>query len=83
MIDPPARFGWRWKRRVRHALELVFDLFGKLRSVRGVLNYLVREGVELPSETSVPGMGRLLRWQAPRYHAIYQFLIRLLDYAQF
>lgn len=59
---------------VRHALELVFDLFGKLRSVRGVLNYLAREGVELPSETSVPGMGRLLRWQAPRYHAIYQFL---------
>lgn len=59
---------------MRHALELVFDLFGKLRSVRGVLNYLVREGVELPSETSVPGMGRLLRWQAPRYHAIYQFL---------
>src|SRR6266849_6156034 len=31
---------------VRHALELVFDLFGKLHSVRGVLNYLVREGVE-------------------------------------
>ena len=37
---------------VRHAIELVFDLFRQLGSVRGVLNYLAREGLELPSQRS-------------------------------
>lgn len=33
---------------VRHAMELVFTLFQQLGSVRGVLTYLGREGLELP-----------------------------------
>ncbi|MGO8950887.1 MAG: recombinase family protein, partial [Ktedonobacterales bacterium] len=59
---------------VRHALQRVFDLFGKLQSVRRVLTYLAWEGLELPSETGVAGGSRVVRWQAPRYHVVYRFL---------
>src|SRR5215469_10802100 len=59
---------------VRHATELVFTLFRQLGSVRGVLNYLAREGLELPSQRLHRGIGRVIRWQKPRYHVIYQML---------
>jgi DNA invertase Pin-like site-specific DNA recombinase len=59
---------------VRHALELVFTLFRQLGSVRGVLNYLAREGLELPSQRLHRGIGRVISWQKPRYHVIYQML---------
>jgi DNA invertase Pin-like site-specific DNA recombinase len=59
---------------VRHAIELVFTLFRQLGSVRGVLNYLAREGLELPSQRLHRGIGRVIRWQKPRYHVIYQIL---------
>jgi hypothetical protein len=59
---------------VRHAVELVFRLFRQLGSVRGVLTYLAREGLELPSQRLVRGVGRVIRWQPPRYHVIYQML---------
>ncbi len=59
---------------VRHAIALVLDLFKKRGSVRGVLNYLAREGVELPSQRLVRGVGRMLSWQKPRYHVIYQIV---------
>ena len=59
---------------VRHAMELVFTLFRQLGSVRGVLNYLAREGMELPSQRLHRGIGRVITWQKPRYHVIYQIL---------
>jgi Recombinase len=58
----------------RHAVELVFRLFRQLGSVRGVLTYLAREGLELPSQRLVRGVGRVIRWQKPRYHMIYLLL---------
>ncbi len=59
---------------VRHTLELVFRLFRQLGSVRGVLTYLAREGLELPSQQLHRGLGRVITWQKPRYHVIYQLL---------
>jgi DNA invertase Pin-like site-specific DNA recombinase len=59
---------------VRHAMELVYSLFRQLGSVRGVLNYLAREGLELPSQRLHRGIGRVISWQRPRYHVIYQML---------
>ncbi len=59
---------------VRHAIELVFTLFRQLGSVRGVLNYLARERLELPSQRLHRGIGRVISWQPPRYHVIYQIL---------
>jgi DNA invertase Pin-like site-specific DNA recombinase len=59
---------------VRHAMELVFTLFQQLGSVRGVLTYLAREGLELPSQRLHRGIGRVITWQRPRYHVIYQML---------
>jgi DNA invertase Pin-like site-specific DNA recombinase len=59
---------------VRHALELVFSLFRQLGSVRGVLTYLAQEGLELPSQRLHRGIGRVITWQRPRYHVIYQML---------
>jgi hypothetical protein len=59
---------------VRHAVALVFRLFRQLGSVRGVLTYLAREGLELPSQRLVRGVGRGISWQKPRYHVIYLML---------
>jgi len=59
---------------VRHAIELVFTLFRQLGSVRGVLTYLGRERLELPSQRLHRGIGRVIVWQQPRYHVIYQIL---------
>jgi DNA invertase Pin-like site-specific DNA recombinase len=59
---------------VRHAMELVFSLFRQLESVRGVLTSLAREGLELPSQRLHRGIGRVITWQRPRYHVIYQML---------
>lgn len=54
---------------VRHALELVFNLFGKLRSIRGVLHYLRREGLELPYRKD----GQIA-WRRPSYDALYSIM---------
>jgi DNA invertase Pin-like site-specific DNA recombinase len=59
---------------VRHAIELVFTLFRQLGSVRAVLNYCAREGLELPSQRLHRGIGRVITWHKPRYHVIYQIL---------
>jgi len=59
---------------VRHAVALVFRLFRQLGSVRAVLTYLAREGLELPSQRLVRGVGRVITWQKPRYHVIYLML---------
>lgn len=64
---------------VRHALELVFSLFRQLRSVRAVLIYLARGGLELPSQRLHRGIGRVITWQRPRYQVIYQMLTNAMD----
>jgi DNA invertase Pin-like site-specific DNA recombinase len=51
---------------VRHALELVFELFGKLHSIRGVLHYLRRQGLELPYRR-----GDQIAWRRASYDALY------------
>jgi DNA invertase Pin-like site-specific DNA recombinase len=59
---------------VRHALELVFRLFRQLRSIRGVLNYLQREQLELPYQRRERQLGRQIGWQRPSYDALYLIL---------
>lgn len=59
---------------VRHTVAQVFDLFKKVGSVRGVLTYLQREGVELPSQRLYRGVGRVVSWHPARYHVIYSML---------
>lgn len=60
--------------RVRHALELVFRLFGQLRSIRGVLNYLHREQLDLPGQQRDHQLGRQIGWHRPSYDALYLIL---------
>jgi DNA invertase Pin-like site-specific DNA recombinase len=55
---------------VRHAVEQVFTRFRQLRSVRGVLHALVRDGLEL-SYQHLDHLGRTIAWHAPTYDAIY------------
>ena len=59
---------------VRHALELVFGLFRQLRSVRGVLHYLRREGLELPYQRVQRGGDRAIAWRRPSYDTLYLIL---------
>lgn len=59
---------------VRHALEQVFHLFRQLRSIRGVLLYLRREGLELPHQRICHGLGREIVWQPASYDALYLIL---------
>ncbi|MCP4362373.1 MAG: recombinase family protein [Chloroflexi bacterium] len=59
---------------VRHTIEMVFRLFGQLRSIRGVLNYLRREGLELPHQHLDRKLGRQIGWRRPSYDALYGIL---------
>jgi DNA invertase Pin-like site-specific DNA recombinase len=62
---------------VRHTLALVFDLFRKLHSIRGVLKYLCKEGVDLPHQQVQRGFERRIVWRKPTYDSIYGFLTNL------
>ncbi len=59
---------------VRHAVERVFELFGKLRSVRGVLLHLRKTGEELPFQCIYRGTRREIGWRRPCYDTIYAIL---------
>ncbi len=59
---------------VRHAIGQVFYLFAQLGSVRAVLRYLLREGLELPHRVVRRGLGNCVRWQPPSYDAIYHYI---------
>jgi len=59
---------------VRHALEEVFHLFAQLHSIRGVLHYLRREGLELPYRQVHRGMAPQIGWRRPSYDALYAIL---------
>jgi len=59
---------------VRHAIEMVFSLFRQLRSIRGVLHFLRREGLELPYQRVYRDLGRRIAWRRPSYDALYLIL---------
>ncbi len=59
--------------RVRHAVELVFQRFRQLRSIRGVLHSLVRDGIELPCQPVGP-VSQPVVWRPAAYEAIYAML---------
>lgn len=61
---------------VRNTIKLVFDLFSKLHSIRGVLNYLCRERIDLPHQKVRRGFERRIIWRKPSYEMIYGFLTR-------
>ena len=59
---------------VRQAVGRVFRLFRQLRTARGVLNYLCREGAELPYQNQSRERGRIIGWRCPHYEMIYAML---------
>jgi len=59
---------------VRHSLELVFRLFSQLHSIRGTLNHLRREGLQLPYQTIRSGLGAEIGWRRPSYDSLYHIL---------
>ena len=59
---------------VRHSLEMVFHVFSQLRSIRGVLNYLRREGFQLPYQRVRRGLGTEIGWRRPSNDALYSIL---------
>lgn len=58
---------------VRHAVELVFQRFRQVRSVRGVLHALVQDGIELPHDMLVAGRHTVV-WRPASYEVIYNIL---------
>lgn len=55
---------------VRHAIQLVFDLFRKIRSMRGVLLYCAQQNIELPYQARSGFYHRSIQWRRPSYEAI-------------
>lgn len=59
---------------VRDALAHLFELFRKLRSVRGMLHHLRERGLEVPAQERRRGLGRRIIWRPPSYDALYNLL---------
>jgi DNA invertase Pin-like site-specific DNA recombinase len=59
---------------MRHALDLVFHIFGQLHSIRGVLYYFREANLELPYQRLHRGLGREIGWRRPSYDALYSIL---------
>jgi DNA invertase Pin-like site-specific DNA recombinase len=59
---------------VHHAIEMVFHLFRQLRSMRSVLNYMRREGLDLPYQGVDRKLGRQIGWRRPSYDALHSIL---------
>jgi DNA invertase Pin-like site-specific DNA recombinase len=55
---------------IQEALALVFRLFGQLRSIRAVLHYLRREGIDLPYQLRKRGLGPQVEWRQPTSNAL-------------
>ncbi|WP_424140483.1 recombinase family protein [Roseomonas chloroacetimidivorans] len=65
---------------VRSVIRLVFDIFERRRSIRGVLTYLVDHAIALPDRVrSGPGKGEI-RWNRPN-HATVADMLRHPAYA--
>ena len=58
--------------RVREAIELVFRKFNEFGSARRLYFWLSTEKIQLP--TVIDGTGKVVRWQAPRYHSLLSLL---------
>jgi excisionase family DNA binding protein len=58
--------------RVREAIELVFRKFNEFGSARRLYFWLSTEKIQLP--TVIDGTGKIVRWQAPRYHSLLSLL---------
>jgi DNA invertase Pin-like site-specific DNA recombinase len=56
---------------VRFAIAQLFELFKKLRSVRGVLLELKRRNQELPYWEKITGLETRIAWRKPAYDVIY------------
>ena len=65
---------------VRHAIQLVFDLFRKIRSMRGVLLHCLRHDIELPYQAQHGSQQRRIKWRRPSYDAI-RLILTNLTYA--
>ena len=61
--------------RVRDTITLVFEVFGKRRSIHGVLRYLVSHGVDLPDRQRTGSAKGELVWRRPRRSAVQNILI--------
>jgi DNA invertase Pin-like site-specific DNA recombinase len=59
---------------VRHAIDQVMALFGQLGSIRSVLLYLRRAGLELPHRVVHRGLGSRIDWRRPSYDKLYHLL---------
>ncbi len=55
---------------VRHAIELVFDLFRQIGSLRGVLLHCLAHDIELPYQAQHGTHARQIQWRRPSYDAI-------------
>jgi DNA invertase Pin-like site-specific DNA recombinase len=55
---------------VRHAIELVFELFRQIGSVRGVLLHCLTHNIELPYQQQHGAHVRQIQWRRPSYDAI-------------
>ena len=58
--------------RVRSAIDLVFNKFAELRSVRRVYQWLCDQGIELPT-TTTSGYWKVI-WRKPLYHSLLSML---------
>lgn len=56
---------------VAHIIKLSFDKFFELRSVNGLLKYLLEEGLQFPRKASCD---HRIRWVRPYYKALYDTL---------
>ncbi len=59
---------------VRHAVELVFTLFRKIGSIRGVLLHCVAHQIELPYQKRHGHHQRCIQWRLPSYETIHLIL---------
>lgn len=55
---------------VRHAIQFVFDLFRKIRSLRGVLLHCIENNIDLPYQERFGRRYRSIQWRRPSYDAV-------------
>ncbi len=74
-LDPVTKqIGLSSDEGVRHSLEMVFQLYRQLGSVRGVLQYLHRSGLELPYRRVSRGLGQQIGWRQATYDELHHIL---------
>lgn len=56
---------------VRNAIQLVFNLFRRIRSLRGVLLHCVEHDIELPYQEQYGYHQRRISWRRPSYESVH------------